>query len=408
MKTSITIHYPNKLDIIFDKLNKFGIKVILIGGYVRDSLLNISSKDIDIELYNVKSFDFLEKLLEEFGDVNSVGKSFGVCKLSYKGLDLDFSLPRKDSKHSKGHKGFEITLESQLDFKSAASRRDFTINSIGYDVQERKILDPFKGLDDLKNSLLKAVDLQKFGEDPLRVLRAIGFAARFNFRVDEALFKLSKEMIQKNILQELAKERILTELQKLLLKSAKPSIGLTLAKKLNINNYFGEYDSLEKIDYYASHNIGDEKIDFLIFLTLLYEKKSFKQIKKITNEVKLLKEIKNFLDTKEVFSLENLSHYELYKLATRVNIEIFSFYLSANFIGKKDKEIQELQKKAQLLGIMNKKIPPLIEGRDLLTLGLPPSKEFKIILKEAYTAQIQELFNSKDEALIWLQKYIKS
>jgi len=91
------IDYPNKLNIIFDKLLNNSIKPIIIGGYIRDSLLKKESKDIDIELYGINSFSKLEDILKEFGDVNSVGKSFGVCKLKVDDLDLDFSFPRIDS-----------------------------------------------------------------------------------------------------------------------------------------------------------------------------------------------------------------------------------------------------------------------------------------------------------------------
>ena len=397
------IDYPNELNIIFEKLNKNGIKVILIGGFVRDKLLKINSKDIDIELFNLESLNLLEKILKEFGNVNSVGKSFGVCKLKYKGLDLDFSLPRSDSKYSKGHKGFEVKIDSSLDFKTAASRRDFSMNAIGYDIKEQCILDPFNGIGDLNNSLIKAVDLQKFIEDPLRVLRAIQFAARFGFSIDEALFSECKDMVKKGLLEELPKERIYTELEKLLLKSTLPSIGLRLAKELNIVNYFGDYNSLDRVDYFALHKTTDKKTNMLIFLTLLYADDSFKQIEKITSEVKLIKNVKIFLETRSNFSLENLSNYKIYKLATEVNIEIFSSYLSAFYLGKEDDKIKELKELANSLGVLTAKAPAFIQGRDIISLGLSPSKEFKKILDESYTAQIKEVFHTKGEALIWLR-----
>ena len=140
-KKLIMIDYPKKLNIIFDKLLSNSIKPIIVGGFVRDFLLDLESKDIDIELYGINSFSKLEKILKEFGDVISVGKSFGVCKLKFNNLDLDFSLPRIDSKIDKGHKGFQIVIDSSLDFKTATSRRDFTINAIGYDVISKKILE---------------------------------------------------------------------------------------------------------------------------------------------------------------------------------------------------------------------------------------------------------------------------
>ncbi len=98
------INYPSKLNIIFDKLKNYGIKPVIVGGFVRDSLLKIESKDIDIEVYKVSSFAQLEDILKEFGNVNVVGKSFGVCKLKFEDYDLDFSFPRIDNKVKSGHR----------------------------------------------------------------------------------------------------------------------------------------------------------------------------------------------------------------------------------------------------------------------------------------------------------------
>ena len=138
MIDSILFDYPKYLDKIFDKLNKNNIRSIIVGGYIRDKFLNLNSKDIDIELFGVSTYDELEKILQEFGEVNTVGKSFGVCKLSLKTLDLDFTLPRLDNKIGSGHCGFEIKVDKNLDFKTASSRRDFTMNAIGYDLIEKK------------------------------------------------------------------------------------------------------------------------------------------------------------------------------------------------------------------------------------------------------------------------------
>ena len=400
------IDYPKNLDIIFDKLNRYNVKILLVGGYVRDYLLNIPSKDIDIELFNLSSYKILEEILQEFGEVNSVGKSFGVCKLKYGQLDLDFSLPRKDSKHSKGHKGFEISVDSSLDYKSAASRRDFTMNSIGYDVKAKKLLDPFGGVNDLHNSLIKAVDLEKLGQDPLRVLRAVQFSARFKFKLDEALFILCAKMINDKVLDELPKERIFSELAKLLLKSSHPSTGLYLAQELQIKEYFGEYLCLDEIDYLAKHKTKDDKKNIIIFLALLYSKESLKQIEKITNEVKLIKEVTLLIQQKELFTFTSKSDYELYLLATKIDIELLLNYLNATYLGTKQKELQTLKKRALKLNILNSRASALLQGRDIIRLGLSPSNKFKEILEDAYTMQIKGLFNSKDDALEWLQTRI--
>ena len=243
------IEYPNELNKIFDKLDKYAIKPIIIGGFVRDYLLNKTSKDIDIELYGISSLNLLQNILEEFGNVNNVGKSFGVCKLTLKNWEIDFSLPRRDSKVKVGHKGFEVQTDVNLDFKTATSRRDFTINAIGYDVKSKKILDPFNGQVDLNNSLLRAVDLEKFDEDPLRVLRAIQFSSRFNLSLERNLHQKCEKMMQKSVLNELPKERVFDEIKKLLLKSKKPSLGILLLKDIQGFLYFEEFSSLSEVEF---------------------------------------------------------------------------------------------------------------------------------------------------------------
>ncbi|HIP14674.1 MAG TPA: CCA tRNA nucleotidyltransferase, partial [Sulfurimonas autotrophica] len=113
------ITYPQSLNTIFNKLYKYHIQPVIVGGYIRDALVDIPSNDIDIELYGIDSLQKVEKILQEFGKINSVGKSFGVCKLLYKNLDLDFSLPRKDNKIASGHQGFQIIIDTHLNFKTA-------------------------------------------------------------------------------------------------------------------------------------------------------------------------------------------------------------------------------------------------------------------------------------------------
>ena len=240
--------YPQELDKIFHKLITHGVRVVIVGGYVRDTILNINSIDIDIETYNITSLEKLQTLLEEFGSVNNVGKSFGVCKLDFEGYKLDFTLPRIDNKISNGHKGFEIKIDTNLSYKEASSRRDFTINTIGYDVGSKKILDPFNAIDDLKNKQLRVVDEQKFIQDPLRVLRAMQFCARFELQADADLIRICKNMCHNNALQELPKERIFEEFNKLFLKATKPSLGLKFLQKIDSFDFFVELN-MKKDDW---------------------------------------------------------------------------------------------------------------------------------------------------------------
>jgi len=410
------IKYPKELDPIFNKLKKNNATPIIVGGFIRDSLLHIKSKDIDIEVYGISSFEILEKILEEFGDVNSVGKSFGVCKLKFDGLYLDFSLPRKDSKIDTGHRGFDIEVDCSLDFKTATSRRDFTINAIGYNIITKKILDPFNGVLDLENKILKAVDETKFAQDPLRVLRAVQFYARFDLTLNLELFTLCENMVNKNLLNELPKSRIFDEIQKLLIKSPKPSMGFKLLKSLNCFKYFKPLDSLSdknlnqilnSLDKIQKQKINSFKLQIILSLAVLCSKFDSPQttifIQNLSDEKELLKEVLILNNSK---FKNSYTDSELYKLATKVTIESFLIYQELIYNLDTNELFCELKKRAVKLDILHKRAVPLLQGKDILALGIKPSREFSMILASAYEAQINLEITNYEEARKWLKSYL--
>jgi len=214
-----------------------GGRALVVGGYVRDRLLGIESKDLDIEVFGL-SFEELERLLSTFGDVIHIGKAFGVFRV--KGIDIDFSLPRRDSKVRPGHTGFVVTYDKGMSFAEAARRRDLTINSIGLDPLTGDYLDPHGGRRDLREKRLRATDPHHFPEDPLRGLRVAGFAARFEMAPDDELKKLCSRLD----FSELSAERVFGELEKLLLRSEKPSIGFELLRETALLRFFPEIQAL--------------------------------------------------------------------------------------------------------------------------------------------------------------------
>lgn len=356
------IPLPLELPPILDALYPHNITPIVVGGYVRDALLEIQSKDIDIELYNLPSLEILEQVLKPFGKLNLVGKSFGVIKLRLKELEIDFSPPRTESKHTSGHKGFAVCYNTPLDFPTAARRRDFTINAIGYNPKTKTLLDPYGGCDDLSAKRLMCVDEETFIEDPLRPLRAVQFVGRFHLRCNPKLLALCKKMIASGALKELPKERIFEELKKLLLLSTKPSIGLNLLKEMGGEFLFeplspSTWDrALVRVDELSQNT---PKSLPLLFAALLLETKNPEKIlKNITNERALLRMTKILIEHAHAFG----------SLVT----------------------------------------PPLslLQGRDLIALGLSPSPRFKTILERVYVAQLHQEFSTKDEAKIWLKNHL--
>ena len=240
---------------ISQEVKKHQGRALVVGGFVRDEILTKwgkgkPSKDIDLEVYGL-SDKILKKIIGKFGKVNLVGESFSVFKLG----TLDISLPRKDSKIGKGHKGFKIVYNPKMSFKEASRRRDFTINALGFDPLTGEVLDEHGGLKDLKQGIIRAVDYKLFGDDPLRALRAVQLAARFNFKIEEK----TKTRCKKLNLTELSWERISEEMKKLLLLSKQPSIGLELAHEFGvIKKLFPELHSLIGLKQYKKwHPEGD-------------------------------------------------------------------------------------------------------------------------------------------------------
>jgi tRNA nucleotidyltransferase (CCA-adding enzyme) len=213
-----------------------GGRALLVGGMVRDLVRDLPVTDGDVEVYGVPAAALRELLEELFsGRVHDVGRAFSVYKVTLDDTHgLDVSLPRRDSKTGKGHKGFEVVGDPTMTVEDAARRRDFTVNAMLMDPLTGEILDPFHGLDDLANGVLRAVDPNTFVDDPLRVYRALQFAARFGLAPDEETKKLLAGMVSRGDLDELPKERVTEELRKLLLKAERPSIGFQLARELGI------------------------------------------------------------------------------------------------------------------------------------------------------------------------------
>ena len=209
-----------------------GGRAMLVGGCVRDELMGIEPKDHDVEVYGIGS-ERLKALVEEVADKDLgvpsklVGEAFAVYKV---GDDLDVSIPRRERKSGKGHRGFTIEGDPEMSFEEACSRRDFTVNAILKDPITGEIVDPFGGREDIDKKVLRHVSDATFAEDSLRVLRAAQFAARLKFDIAPETVELCRSID----VTDLPKERIWGELEKLLLLADEPSIGFKWLYELRV------------------------------------------------------------------------------------------------------------------------------------------------------------------------------
>ena len=463
------MYLPKIIETISKKLQGHNAKAIIVGGSVRDYFLKLPIKDYDIEVYGLENLEELENILSEFGSVNMVGKSFGVLKFVHNREEYDFSFPRTEAKVSEGHKGFEVQTDGKMDFKMAAKRRDFTINAMGYDIEEKVFLDPFIAQRDIESQILRHIDDDSFVEDPLRVYRAVQFCARFGFKLAEETKVLCKKMVENGMLEELPHERVYGELKKLLLKAEKPSMGFELMRELGMLHYFPELQAIIGVPQDPKwHPEGDVWVHTMMTLDAmanicrsgcpLPDNKKYKlrmmfailchdfgkasttafdeekgRLRAIGHEAAGVEPTKNFMyrltdEHDFIESLLPLVAYHLipsqfYKngaksnairrLATKVNIEELVIVAKADFLGRTSEDAltgvyeagEWLLEKAKGLKVQNKALDNLLQGRDLIALGLKPSAEFTKILDAVYALQLEGSICSKEDALNYVKKY---
>ena len=432
---------------------------ILVGGAVRDHCMGRKiSKDLDVEIYGL-SPEVLETILKKYGDIHAVGKSFGVLKLKTSDAEYDFSLPRSESKTGKGHRGFMVTPDSAMSYKQAASRRDFTINSIGYDLLTQELLDPFDGLGDLKRKVLRHIG-SSFSEDPLRVLRAMQFAARLEFEIAPETVELCCQLD----LAELSRERIFEEFRKLLLKAKRPSIGMEVAKRLGILSYFPELyaligvqqdpewhpegdvwiHTLLVLDEAAALRKGEEKQDLeLMFgalchdfgkpLTTKFLRGRWRSLahdvegvvpterflRRMTDDRTLIEQVKTLVKEHlrpiQLFNERlRINSGTIRRLALRVNIPELVLLARADYFGRtlshhKNTRFEAgdwLLAEAERMEVLDEAPRPLLQGRHLLALGMSPGPEMGVILRQAFELQLNGDFQKENDAISWAKSNI--
>jgi len=452
---------PKILQTISSVLVQQNAKAIVVGGSVRDYFLKLPVKDYDIEVYGLESMEQLEEVLRQYGSVNLVGKSFGVLKFTHEGEEYDFSFPRIESKVGKGHRGFDVEVDGTMSFEKAARRRDFTVNALGYEIEEKRFLDPFGGLDDIKQKILRHIDDETFIEDPLRVYRAVQFSARFIYALANETFVFCKTMVEEELLEELPSERIYLEFKKLLLKSPKPSMGFELMRELDMLRYFPELKALINVpqspkwhpegdvwvhtmmcvDEMVNLLSDDEKLNLKMMFAILchdlgkattttvdedghiraigHEKAGLELTKsfmyRLTHEhdfiESLLPLVKHHLKPSQFYAAKSKAP-AIRRLATKVNIEELVVVAKADFLGRTTEEAltrdykagKWLLEQSKNLKVLTKPLDNLLQGRDLIDLGVDPSPEFKIILDEVYALQIDGELTTKEEAMAYVKK----
>ncbi len=461
--------FPKRVLELAEAVEGAGGRAMLVGGCVRDELMGVGQKDWDVEIYGVEPevlLELLELLSSAWGTdrdervpVNVVGEAFAVYKI---GQDLDVSIPRRERKSARGHRGFVIEGDPEMSFEEACSRRDFTINAILKDILTGEIIDPFDGRGDIERRVLRMVSRETFAEDSLRVLRAAQFAARFEFGIDEETVEVCKGID----VTDLPKERIWGEFEKLLLMPKRPSIGLKWFYDLGvIRQLFPEMQALVGVPQEPEwHPEGDVDVHTLMVVD---------EARKLIDELDYPRQVTvmlgalahdfgkppttefvdgktrsrghdeagveptlSFLNTLGIYTLDgydvrnqivqlvryHLKPGEYYgaktpvgdgafrRLARKVEADLLYRVAKADSLGRNpdwlpkekwfDSAAQEwFIAKVRELQVEKKAPDTILMGRHLIELGLTPGPQFKKILDAVYELQLDGKVTDLDETI---------
>jgi len=460
----VNLPIPPGLRRLLDALRGAGGRPFVVGGAVRDALLGLPVKDFDVEVFGLSTAS-LKAALTPLGSVSAVGEAFTVFKLA--GLDgiegvVDVSLPRRDSKIGTGHRGIAVEGDPGLAPEEAARRRDFTINAMLFDPFSAEILDFFGGRCDLGARVLRAVDPSRFGEDPLRALRAVQLASRYELAVEPETARLCASMP----LAELPAERVFGEIEKLLLKSARPSLGLGLLREWGLlprvapellplagtpqdPQWHPEGDvwthTLLALDQAVplAADLDRPRALTVMLATLCHDlgKASttrFEEgrVRSRGHEEAGLAPTRSLLDRWNVHTLlgydvrnkvlgligNNLKPGQLYddrervsdgairRLAAKCEPGLLYRVARADCLGRTGDfspvAMEWFLDRVRQLDVAERPPAPLLRGRDVVALGVPPGPEIGRVVREVYERQLDGVVNTVDQAKAEAKKLI--
>ena len=430
---------------IATRVKAAGGRALLVGGSVRDLLRGAKEvKDVDLEIYGIRP-EPLERLIGEGYPFDPCGVSFGVLKLKH--LDIDVSLPRRESKRGEGHRAFAIDADPFLTVAEAASRRDFTVNAMYYDPLADVLEDPFDGRSDLERRVLRHVSA-KFVEDPLRVLRGVQFVARFGLDPAPETVAICRTMA----IEGLAAERLFEEWAKLLVKGVAIGRGLEFLRATGWVRYFPELAALIGcrqdpawhpegdvwehtklcLDAFASRRLGDRDEDLLVGLAVVCHDfgkpattitdpvtghirslghdeagvaPTMSFLRRLTNEERLLKEVPPLVQCHmQPFALwkAQAGDAAIRRLALKVGrIDRLVRVARADDEGRLPEHVPSstngadlawLEAAAERLRLADAAPKPILLGRHLIELGYSPSPQFGAWLSSCFNAQLDGAF----------------
>lgn len=382
-------YFNADLKAIFEQCSKIaslkGFKLYLIGGMVRDLLLNQKSLDIDITVEG-NAIDFARELEKTGAKILSIHESFGTVKAEIQGQKIDFASTRSESYPKKGHLPHVDKIGCAL--KEDVLRRDFSVNSLAMSLNQESfadLIDYVGGFEDLKNKKIRILHDKSFIDDPTRIIRALKYSQRLGFELDEKTLKLQQEYLE-NINYDMCYKRVKQELKKTFnfasQKTFDKFIEQGIYKLINENSIKKYPKNIEKLI-----NIYPPKHPWIVYLgSILLSSANKLQPTKYEKEV--LEGVQSLIDEKPSNNLEFYKTYSSQKLETLLILAVSG----------KEKEVLHYLDNLQ-------KIKLSITGKDLIKLGLKPSKQFNEIFDKVLMEKLKKSAMSKEEEIAIVTRF---
>ena len=378
-------------------VSRAGGRALVVGGTVRDALLGRPSADVDLEVHGL-GVERLRALLLERGHVAEVGRSFGVFKVRIDGVEVDIALPRADSGSGEG-----VVGEPHIGVEAAARRRDLTINAIAWDPLRSELVDPLDGASDVAARVLRAADSTRFGDDPLRVWRVARLAGVLGFEVDPDLVVLCRSIDTSGV----APERVLREIDKLLLNSRQPSIGWNVAAETGAAaEWFpgvpaGRGAALDRAARLREASGRQPRPLALMWTVLLGG--PVDDAARALDRLSIMKRNRFPLRDQVLVGVECAMELatavppsRLRRLAERAEVGLCCLASAACF---PDGAAEANALEAAMLGVVDAPLPALLTGRDLVALGVPAGPRVGSLLASVREAQLDGQVDDRDAAM---------
>lgn len=420
---------PPKVRPVIAAVRDAGGQPYLVGGAVRDALIHTENliKDLDFEVYHIP-IRTLIRTLSQFGNVETVGSSFAVIKLFMgRELNIDFALPRRESKSGYGHRGFLVSADPNMPLEEACARRDFTINAMLMDPFDGKIFDFFGGQKDLSDHVLRHTS-NHFDEDPLRPLRGMQFAARFNLHLHETTVEKCRAMAEEA--STLPEERIFGEWEKWAIYAKYPQRGLETLAAIEWDGLFGDLTRLKgqteglgwtrTLDAVSrASRLADEldlgRTERLVLMLgalchALASPAGERVVRCLGTPNVLSKRILPLLEAHAAYTpVESVSDATLLTLSHQLSPECFETFgrlLKSTWKGRAGEPPERLTARAEALGVLHEPPAPIVTGKFLIERGVSPGPGMGKMLAAALDAQLDRHIVSNEDAETWLKTYL--